>query len=56
MADLPRKVADAYTEAIIAERTGNFILHLRRGQVLGYTFEVKESLTDVDRRETVALV
>lgn len=55
MPDLPRKVVDAYVEAIASARTGNFILHLRRGEVLGYTFEVKESLTDVDRRETVAI-
>jgi len=56
MADLPRKVADAYAEAVAAKRTGNFVLHLRQGEVLGYTFEVKESLTNVDRQHTVALV
>jgi hypothetical protein len=52
---MPRKVADAYAEAVRAGRTGNFVLHLRAGQVLGISFEVKDSLTDVDRADVVAL-
>ena len=52
---IPRKVANAYASQIRGRRTGNFIIHIRDGEALGFTFEQKESLRDVDRSDTVAL-
>jgi hypothetical protein len=52
---LPRKAALALAAAIRSQRSGNFTIHLRFGEVMGTTFEVKESYTDLDRRDEVSV-
>jgi len=52
---MPRKLVDAYQEAVRARQTGNFVVHLRAGKVMGLTFEQKDSYDDLDRQDVVPL-
>jgi hypothetical protein len=52
---MPRKLVEAYAEAVRLRQTGNFVIHVRHGRVMGLSFEQKESYDDLDRLDEIAL-
>ena len=52
---MPRKVLNAYAQAVRNRQTGNFVIHIRAGEPLGITFEQNLSLNAEDRRDEIVL-
>lgn len=52
---IPRAVLDEYAAAVRGRRTGNFVVHIRNGEPLGMTFEVKHTLSDEEKVDLIVL-
>ena len=52
---LPRRLLNELASAVRQQHTGNFVVHIRAGAVLGFTFEQKHTLNEAEKSDEVPL-